>query len=334
MRCQYDLMSQQALFRTGPLFNSALHEVRGVNIIERASGRIVAPLQRVTSLSGDAARLAEPINAVVSVINLGVSMASFAYMRSAFTRSEASLGRVLDGISCLGMRMDARHRAEVFAEIGSTLDALVLADDLSESEARQVILTNFVPFSRAIRIFKAYIEEARAATDATSGADLVEVLRLKAIVAMVEIKVLAALGRHSDAVRRAEEHRQEIHEQVGAIGETGRATIIDQAENEADLLHRLQMLSTIVGVEPLQLLIAHQLASRELFAGLGSPVLRVSPATLETAATIRKQADGMALETSLLVTEPMLLARLLDGAGTDPLAEDLRLFVLPTNNQD
>lgn len=332
LRCQYECMSQQALFRTGPVFNSALHEVRGVNIVERASGRIVEPLQRVISLSGDAARLAQPINAVVSVINLGVSVASFAYMRSAFARSEASLDRVLDGISSLGMRMDARHRIEVFAEIGSTLDALALADNLAEDEARQLILANFVPFSRAIRIFKAYIKEASAAADATSGADLVEVLRLEAIVAMVEIKVLAAICRYADAAQRAEEHRGRMHEQVGAIGKTGLPTIIREAKDEADLMHRLQMLSTIVGVEPLHLLVAHQVASRELFSGLGSPMLRVSISTLETAAVIRKQAEGMALETSLLDTEPTLLARLLDDAGTDPLNKDLRLFVLPTDN--
>lgn len=118
------------------------------------------------------------VGGLSSVLNLGVSLVSFAYMRTQFNALNRRLDQIekkidkldqkldvligmvhrvdrkVDGVAralaSMTSKIDARHRDQVFAEIGAVLDTLVYADKKSPAEAKDMVASNITPARKAI----------------------------------------------------------------------------------------------------------------------------------------------------------------------------------------
>lgn len=176
------------------------------------------------------AQLIQQVGSLSSVVNLGVSVATFAYMRSQFNamnrrldrfenkidqidqKLDALLGTVqrverkVDGIAhaliSMGSKVDSRHRDDVFAEIGAVLDTLIYADKKSPADASAMLANNITPARKAIRRFNSLIDEYEAAFS-NGDIGLAETTRMRFISALLSIKIDLVLGEAEIAKEQA-----------------------------------------------------------------------------------------------------------------------------------
>jgi hypothetical protein len=206
----------QAIYSAGPAYNPLTEYVNGTNVHDSSTHLIKRHLTRVADVAGGATSLGPVIQMVgagAAVINLGVSIASFAYMRDAFETVTADLREVAEVVHAIRDEASRRHEAEVMAEVGATMDALTFADDLGPEEARMLLLANFIPLMKAIRLLDALVEERASAIVDDPAASLL-LMPLAGLATRLEVKVLLALGKHDQAISRALEHRAALDEGV------------------------------------------------------------------------------------------------------------------------
>lgn len=229
-------MSDYGLFKVPPQFDQPHFIPKGPIVYDARTGRVAGHMEKVAHFSRSALESINLVGSISSVINLGVSVATFAYLRSAFERTEKALSGVADSIGSLDRKVDSLHRAadaiqdgveqticglaqlgrnteekwrtEVFAEIGAVLDVLTYADGVPEQEARQMVMANLVPMKKAQRLYGAFLASATVGASSEQIADL---LYLEFLASLLEVRTAIVLGQFEQArasalafLRRAE----------------------------------------------------------------------------------------------------------------------------------
>ena len=206
----------------------------GALIKDAATGQIAGQMVEVTRLPGS---LLQTVGSLASVLNLGVSVVSFAYMRSQFNalnhrlnqierkidvvdpqldmllglvqRVDAKVDTLAQALSSLTGKIDGRHRDDVFAEIGAVLDTLGYADRKTPQEASTLVANNITPARKAIRRFERLIEEYEAALTEGDFA-FIETLRMRFMLGLLSVKIDLALGETEAAIDQAIQVAQTI----------------------------------------------------------------------------------------------------------------------------
>ncbi|GAB3437693.1 hypothetical protein [Insolitispirillum peregrinum] len=261
-----DLQGNPSVVRHGMVLKDReTGQIRG-HMVESFRGRI--PAQGIFS-------------AVTSVLSLGVSIATFAYMRNQFQalnrrldRIEAKIDRIdekldiligmtarVDGkvdavaqaLATLSGRIDARHRDMVFAEIGAVLDTLAYADRKGPAEARDMIFSNITGARKAIRLFENLIDDYEGAL---SPGDLgwVETIRMRLLSALVSVRIDLAMGDNEGALEKAQKVAGDVQHHCGALigqwqDETPLACWIADPSTDA-LVGLAEMLESVDGIPP------------------------------------------------------------------------------------
>lgn len=189
------------------------------------------------------AQLIQQMGSLSSIVNLGVSVATFAYMRSQFNALNSRLDQIdnkldvmdqkldvligavrrverkVDAVAKMQMtllsRIDARHRDDVFAEIGAVLDTLAYADKKSSTDASAMVSSNITPARKAIRRFNALVDEYEQAIG--GGLELIETTRMRLLSGMLSIKLDLAMGEVEAARDVALEVSQHLSSRGGAL---------------------------------------------------------------------------------------------------------------------
>lgn len=216
------------VFSAGSEFDPLTEYVQGVNVHDQVTKRIVRPLRRVADLSNVAPGVGQAlqfVNAGAAIANLGVSVASFAYMRGQFEAVTETLAGLSEGMSALASKIDRRHESDVFAEVGAALDALTLADDLAPDEARSLVLSNYVPLMKALRRLRGYVDECRADSDA-GAPEAIALLPMASFATRLEVRALLLLARGEQASERAREHHLATREAVRLFTEAWKTCLL------------------------------------------------------------------------------------------------------------
>ncbi len=206
----------------------------GALIKDAATGQIAGQMVEVTRLPG---ALLQTAGHLSSVLNLGVSVVSFAYMRSQFNalnyrlnqierkvevadpqldmllgmvqRVDAKVDTLTLALSSLTGKIDGRHRDDVFAEIGAVLDTLGYADRKTPQEASTLVANNITPARKAIRRFERLIEEYES-TLTEGDLAFIETLRMHFMLGLLSVKIDLALGETQAALDQALQVAQTI----------------------------------------------------------------------------------------------------------------------------
>jgi hypothetical protein len=253
-------------------------------IKEASTGRIVGHMVEVTQFPG---QLLQAAGSVASVINLGVSLASFAYMRSQFNALNKRLDRLghkvdaidekLDALvgmvqrvdakvdvlghalGTLGARIDSRYRNDVFAELGAVLDTLEYADRKSPQDASLLVMSNITPARKALRRFASLVDEYEESL-AEGDLGMIETIRMRFLLSTLSLKIDLVLGEKESALHKAAELRSDITER---IRRTARAIllarplrVLAESMKPDSLVHLCRTLEVIDGVAPVQRLAA------------------------------------------------------------------------------
>ena len=199
----------------------------GALIKEAATGQIAGQMVEVTRLPN---ALVQRVGKLSCVLNLGVSVVSFAYMRSQFNalnhrlnqierktdgadpkldlllgmvqRVDAKVDTLALALSSLTGKIDGRHRDDVFAEIGAVLDTLGYADRKTPEEASTLVASNITPARKAIRRFERLVEEYEASlTEGDLG--FIETTRMRFMLGLLSVKIDLALGETEAGMEQA-----------------------------------------------------------------------------------------------------------------------------------
>jgi hypothetical protein len=214
-------------------------------------------------------------------------------MRNAFQQTEKSLSEISTKLDGLGRRissiqesaaaiqadvtksiwlltsisdkLDHARRTEVFAELGAVLDALSYADDADPQTARSVVQTNLIPLNKAIRLFKAFVQDAEASLAPTSY-ERVQTAKLAILADVLLVKAEIILGRPDKARERTVGLLNRVvslgHELVGPFG----SRLFSGELNRVDILQRSTFASELLG-ETQEVILAEAVASRKNLSG-------------------------------------------------------------------
>ncbi len=213
----------------------------GALIKDAATGQVAGQMVEVARLPS---ALLQTAGSLASVLNLGVSVVSFSYMRSQFNalnyrlnqierkvevidprldmllgmvqRVDAKVDTLALALSSLTGKIDGHHRDDVFAEIGAVLDTLGYADRKTPQEASTLVANNITPARKAIRRFERLIEEYEAALSAGDLA-FIETLRMRFMLGLLSVKIDLALGETQAALDQALQVAQTIKQRGKAF---------------------------------------------------------------------------------------------------------------------
>jgi len=213
----------------------------GTLIKDAATGQVAGQMVEVTRLPS---ALLQTVGSLASVLNLGVSVVSFTYMRSQFNalnyrlnqierkidvvdprldmllgmvqRVDAKVDTLTLALSSLTGKIDGHHRDDVFAEIGAVLDTLGYADRKTPQEASTLVANNITPARKAIRRFERLIEEYEAALTEGDLA-LIETMRMHFMLGLLSVKIDLALGETQAALDQALQVAQTIKQRGKAF---------------------------------------------------------------------------------------------------------------------
>lgn len=191
------------------------------------TGKIEAHMIEVSKIPDD---FISKIGAIPSILSLGISIATFGYMRSQFNALHVRLDRIekkidvidkkidfliglasqinrksdelIQAMSSLVGKIDSRYRDDVFAEVGAVLDTLVFADKKSPTEAANIITKNITSTKRAIRKFSNLIDEYENQVT-NNDISMAEIIRMRFILGLLSIKIDLVLGEKEIAVEQA-----------------------------------------------------------------------------------------------------------------------------------
>ncbi|MDO7841234.1 hypothetical protein [Sphingomonas immobilis] len=305
-------------------FNPLIHQVRGTNIVNIETSKILTHLENLGPLAKGASNFLGPVNTVLAVANIGVTLATFVALRQQLKETEAAVINI-------GAKMDLRHKSAMFAGVGASLDLLVMADDLPAQEARALVLANYAPLAKEVRLFSSYLDEVVASLKSPTAAQYIDILNIQNILNLVEVKLLLALDRKASANERAAAGRAQIDETVESFVKLVCFKTLNASIAETEIRQMLEYFEGLTGKDALSLLVDLKIETgKSMFSAVSGE--KVCADQLKAVAILKSRAESTLLETQLN-SDKTLFQSLLLKDSPEPISVESHFVIVSQPSQ-